>query len=96
MTRHGSFNSSTVHPSGGTPETTAPKCCARCRRGTPATGLGECGYGSAGCPNEKCGCHKTLRDQVIELAAETLSREFDRTFFPELFTETTLGGTNEQ
>ena len=26
-------------------------CCARCRRGTPATGLGECGYG------RECACH---------------------------------------
>jgi len=54
------------HPSGGSPEVAAQKCCARCRRGTPATGLGECGYGSAGCPNEKCGCHKTREVQLLE------------------------------
>lgn len=59
MTRHGSLNSSTTHPALGTPATqTKPRCCARCRRGTPATGLGECGYLG------KCACHRSVDEQM--------------------------------
>lgn len=30
------------------------RCCAKCRRGTLATGLGPCGYAG------KCQCHKAV------------------------------------
>lgn len=90
MTFRGSANSrSTVHPSMGSPANdTRPLCCARCRRGTPATGLGPCGYGDKGCPNVKCGCHIQAKSQNLEqIAAHSSSLALDGLF---------MGATNDQ
>ena len=72
MTRHYQPIKSS-HPSGGSPaKDETPKCCARCRRGTPATGLGECGYLLA-CPN---GCHDVVTlDPMRAIFAEAKALE---------------------
>lgn len=71
MTRHGSLNSTTTHPALGTPATeTKPRCCTRCRRGTPATGIGECGYLG------NCGCHNRPKiDPMRAIFAEAAALE---------------------
>jgi len=79
------------HPSGGSEaRDTRPLCCARCRRGTLATGLGPCGYGDQGCPNVKCGCHKDPLREAISYAAEGLANALDR------YVIDRLGTTNDQ
>lgn len=69
MTFRGSANSrSTVHPSMGSPANdTRPLCCARCRRGTLATGLGPCGY------DNRCRCHaeENWKAQLAEMTGGT-------------------------
>ena len=60
MSKPGPVNSRSSHASmGSAEESTAPRCCARCRRGTPATGRGECG--SVG----SCRCHDVQEKRPI-------------------------------